>query len=174
MSPASSPTYTVSMSTPPQCWQEIQLFRFWQKFYWPQALGRWGTLLISWRSVCCSPWGCEESDMTERLNWTELGGVRDKKMVLQHTAHNLLSSHSFSPSLWAPHPCPNQNTVYSLSHVSQWESKFYCLWIPRRLTLQPKQLIKVFLPNKYNRIRSLKETLVNKMFFPFHCTHSWD
>ena len=20
--------------------------------------------------VCCSPWGCKESDMTERLNWT--------------------------------------------------------------------------------------------------------
>ena len=22
--------------------------------------------------VCCSPWGCKESDVTERLNWTEL------------------------------------------------------------------------------------------------------
>ena len=22
--------------------------------------------------VCCSPWGCKKSDMTERLNWTEL------------------------------------------------------------------------------------------------------
>ena len=22
--------------------------------------------------VCCSPWGCEESDMTKQLNWTEL------------------------------------------------------------------------------------------------------
>ena len=26
--------------------------------------------------VCCSPWGCKESDMTERLNWTELKGLR--------------------------------------------------------------------------------------------------
>ena len=25
--------------------------------------------------VCCSPWGCKESDMTERLNWTELLSV---------------------------------------------------------------------------------------------------
>ena len=25
------------------------------------------------RLVCCSPWGCKESDMTEWLNWTELG-----------------------------------------------------------------------------------------------------
>ena len=23
------------------------------------------------RLVCCSPWGCKESDMTERLNWTD-------------------------------------------------------------------------------------------------------
>ena len=22
--------------------------------------------------VCCSPWGCKESDTTEQLNWTEL------------------------------------------------------------------------------------------------------
>ena len=22
--------------------------------------------------VCCSPWGCKESDITEQLNWTEL------------------------------------------------------------------------------------------------------
>jgi len=23
--------------------------------------------------ACCSPWGCKESDMTERLNWTDWG-----------------------------------------------------------------------------------------------------
>ena len=23
--------------------------------------------------LCCSPWGCKESDMTERLNGTETG-----------------------------------------------------------------------------------------------------
>ena len=23
--------------------------------------------------ACCSPWGCKELDMTERLNWTEMG-----------------------------------------------------------------------------------------------------
>ena len=23
--------------------------------------------------ACCNSWGCKESDMTERLNWTELG-----------------------------------------------------------------------------------------------------
>ena len=24
--------------------------------------------------ACCCPWGCKESDMTERVNWTELAG----------------------------------------------------------------------------------------------------
>ena len=28
--------------------------------------------------VCCSPWGCKESDMTERLNWTELNWISCK------------------------------------------------------------------------------------------------
>ena len=27
--------------------------------------------------VCCSPWGCKESDMTERLNWTEKCSCKD-------------------------------------------------------------------------------------------------
>ena len=26
--------------------------------------------------VCCSPWSCKESDMTEQLNWTELNWVK--------------------------------------------------------------------------------------------------
>ena len=27
--------------------------------------------------VCCGSWGCKESDMTERLNWTELSSLSD-------------------------------------------------------------------------------------------------
>ena len=163
MSPASSPTYTVSMSTPPQCWHETHLFRFRQEFYWPQALGRWVTLLISWRSVCCSPWGCKESDTTERLNWTELGGVRDKKMVLHHTAHNFPSSYSCSPSLWAPHPCQKQtqSTLYLMSHSER--AKFIACACPEVLHFNPSNLPKYF--SQTNIIHSLKETLVNKIFF---------
>ena len=29
--------------------------------------------------ACCSPWGCKESDMTERLNWTELTCLKVNK-----------------------------------------------------------------------------------------------
>ena len=35
-------------------------------FGWTLGVGDWQGGL-----VCCSPWGCKESDMTERLNWTE-------------------------------------------------------------------------------------------------------
>ena len=28
--------------------------------------------------VCCGSWGCKESDMTERLNWTELNKYRER------------------------------------------------------------------------------------------------
>ena len=28
--------------------------------------------------VCCSPWGCKESDMTEQLNLTERGGMESE------------------------------------------------------------------------------------------------
>ena len=27
------------------------------------------------RLVCCSPWGCKESDMTEQLNWTDCSQI---------------------------------------------------------------------------------------------------
>ena len=28
--------------------------------------------------VCCSPWGCKESDTTELLNWNRIGSLRIK------------------------------------------------------------------------------------------------
>ena len=34
--------------------------------------------------VCCSPWGCKESDMTEWLNWTELNAMTQLKPVWKH------------------------------------------------------------------------------------------
>ena len=38
--------------------------------------------------ACCSPWGCEELDMTERLNWAELiTGVQPLKIVNHFIMH---------------------------------------------------------------------------------------
>ena len=30
---------------------------------------------------CCSPWGCKASDMTEQLNWTELGQLKKEATI---------------------------------------------------------------------------------------------
>ena len=43
--------------------------------------------------VCCSPWGCKESDMTERLDWTELNwtnkGNSEKWVTCSRSLHKL-------------------------------------------------------------------------------------
>ena len=31
--------------------------------------------------ACCSSWGCNESDITEKLNWTELNWIQSKALV---------------------------------------------------------------------------------------------
>ena len=38
---------------------------------------------------CCSSWGCKESDMTERLNWTEY-------VVLNHNTWGNILNHTFA------------------------------------------------------------------------------
>ena len=32
--------------------------------------------------VCCNPWGCKESDMTEQMNWTELMTLRTLSIIM--------------------------------------------------------------------------------------------
>ena len=52
--------------------------------------------------VCCCPWGCKESDMTEQLNWTELRvtecthALRGMKQILLWPGTHLLGC----PALW--------------------------------------------------------------------------
>ena len=56
--------------------------------------------------ACCSPWGCKELDMTERLNWTDTFGHPEKE--------------TFQPSKWicrfklSPPPCPDLATPIML------------------------------------------------------------
>ena len=49
--------------------------------------------------VCCSPWGCRESDMTEQLNWTELRRCRGS------------SSHTMCPDPLHMEPSLSQHCV---------------------------------------------------------------
>ena len=45
--------------------------------------------------ACCSPWGCKESDMTERLNLTEL----ILKLKLQYIGHLMQRTDSLEQTL---------------------------------------------------------------------------
>ena len=46
--------------------------------------------------VCCSPWGCKESDMTEQLNWTDfkwhrMDGEKAKLNGLYFELHDIIT-----------------------------------------------------------------------------------
>ena len=40
--------------------------------------------------ACCSPWGHQESDMTERLNWTELLPASGRSLVTESGDYSLV------------------------------------------------------------------------------------
>ena len=66
--------------------------------------------------VCCSPWGCKEPDMTERLNWLTdwLGLVPPAwgQKVLQHCTTGFLDSISRQQA--SSSPTPSQSYQYLL------------------------------------------------------------
>ena len=53
--------------------------RVWQRMRWldgitdlmDMSLSKLQELVMDGSLACCSPWGCKESDMPERLNWTD-------------------------------------------------------------------------------------------------------
>ena len=58
--------------------------RGWQRMRWLDGITDWMDIESEWTPgvgngqgglACCDLWGCKESDMTERLNWTELNWV---------------------------------------------------------------------------------------------------
>ena len=63
----------------PWCWKSLKAGREgdnrgWDG--WMASLTQWTWVWVNYRvgdvdRECCSPWGHKESDMTERLNWTE-------------------------------------------------------------------------------------------------------
>jgi len=56
--------------------------------------------------VCCSPWGCKESDTTEWLNWTENWKKNKKTNVAPLMQFMSLSDSVFLYLSWLPLPPP--------------------------------------------------------------------
>ena len=48
----------------------------------------WEMVMEQGKLTCCSPWDCEELDMTEQLNWAELiTGIQPLKIVNHFIMH---------------------------------------------------------------------------------------
>ena len=73
--------------------------------------------------VCCSPWGCKESETTERLNWTELNG----NILTLHGPVKLthkINHQCHIASKW-------QSSVSQQWWIVSWQnSGFYLLFVP--------------------------------------------
>ena len=63
--------------------------------------------------MCCSPWGHEQSDMTERLNWTDLATKQQKQLFLYSRRHqkHFIQFKTFSRILNLDNPILCQNFI---------------------------------------------------------------
>ena len=76
--------------------------------------------------ACCSPWGCKESDMTERLNWTEprppcpspTPGVHSDSRPSSQWCHPAISS-SVVPFCSCPQSLPASES-FPMSQLFAW------------------------------------------------------
>ena len=62
--------------------------------------------------ACCRPWGCKESDTTERLSWTEDGASGKEPTCRQHRRHE-----TWVPSLGREDPLEKGMATHS-SHLA--------------------------------------------------------
>ena len=60
------------------CWERLNVGEGDDRVGWMASTVQWTWVWVGSGSghgqgslACCSPWGCKELDMTERLNWTE-------------------------------------------------------------------------------------------------------
>ena len=69
---------------------------------WMASLAQWTWVCVNseswwWRGglVCCSPWGCKESDLIEKLNWTELKWPRTIKEDVNYQYQKWKRGHQY-------------------------------------------------------------------------------
>ena len=76
--------------------------------------------------MCCSPWGCKESDTTEWLNWTELKVLYYLPFEITHDQVELNKDHTryFSHALnyWL---LPSSFLLFSFVLCKSWKLTFH-------------------------------------------------
>ena len=58
-------------------WDDWMASLTWCTWVWASSGSWWWTGSL----VCCSPWGCKESDTTKQLNWTDVGDAWNSARV---------------------------------------------------------------------------------------------
>ena len=94
--------------------------------------------------ACCNSWGCKESDMTERLNWTELtetgkGVNGTSEFLLQFFPHCVNSHSSADAAPWVYPRGSRQDSGRTLKH---WITQRECYSISKSSLVLPISLKK--------------------------------
>ena len=77
------------------------------------------------RLVCCSPWGCKESDTTEQLNWTEHVHMSTPTSLTIPSSHPSPGHHPFIFCEFVSTTCPLAKRVAkSQTLLSNWSSQY--------------------------------------------------
>ena len=94
----------------------------------PGRLQSMGLQRVRWRSlVGYSPWGCKESDMTERLHFK-----KDKKLYFSNL---IKGGHEGTQII----NCPFSGTLKSLGHLPSREEEAFLRWSGRRWVMKGKR-----------------------------------
>ena len=85
-----------------------------------------------WSLACCSPWGCKELDMTERLNWTELSVCRYFSSV--QSLHRVwLFVTPWSAACQVSLSFSNSRSLLKLIYICIWVymyiHMYICIWV---------------------------------------------
>ena len=98
----------------PWCWKRLKEGE--ERDDWVVSPTRWtwvwassGSWWWTGKPGCCSPWRCKKSDMTERLNWTDVYSTWNYTVGQTLKCRNmsvLLTSMLQAPSTKPEHRCP--------------------------------------------------------------------
>ena len=102
---------------------------------WMASLTRWTWVWVncgSWDGqgglACCDSWGHEESDMTERLNWTELNCINLKKPLV-FTIYKVYTLNCEHMDLWDAMLMDWMKKNWVIKLLSSFNYSFSCSFI---------------------------------------------